>query len=280
MKKIDFHNHPGMGGLSCEQVVCEMDKSCIDKICLLSVEANAYDNGWSHAFPFSECLEYYEKFPERFILGYAPDPRQPEAITKLKDAVKNYGVKICGEVKIRMMYDNRDAIDMFRFCGENGLPVILHFDNVGANPLEPGLPRPHLWHGGDIDTLQRVLELCPETVFFGHAPGFWTHISNDNKGQTEAYPTGEVIPGGKVEKFLEKYPNLYCDCSAGSCLVALKRSPEYTKKLMLAFPDRFVFGRDCYDDDLSRFIDSLGLPQKNLSMFYHENAERLIGKVL
>lgn len=277
MKKIDFHNHPGMGGATCEQVVEKMSASGIDKICLLSVEGTAMDNGRSRDFPFCKCTEYYEKYPDKFVLGYCPDPRVPGAIEQLDEAVKQYGIKICGEIKFRMMYDNVDAIDLYRYCGERGLPVILHFDLASANPMAPENPRPHIWHGGDIDTLERILKLCPETVFFGHAPGFWVHISNDDKGLYNAYPTDELVRGGRVEQLLEKYSNLYCDCSAGSCLVALKRSPEYTKELMMKYPERFVFGRDNYGDDLSEFIDSLGLPEKNLSMFYHENAERLVG---
>ena len=113
-------------------------------------------------------------------------------------------VQICGEVKLRMMYDNPDAIALFRFCGEMGLPVTLHFDNYGAQQTGKEFPRRSWWYGGDIDTLERLLKLCPETNFLGHAPGFWCHISADDLGYTQAYPKAPVVPGGRIEQLLEK----------------------------------------------------------------------------
>jgi predicted TIM-barrel fold metal-dependent hydrolase len=224
---------------------------------------------------FRLCWEYKQKAPDRFILGYAPDPRKADAVQRMRAAIANYNVQICGEVKLRMMYDNPDAIDLFRFCGENGLPVTLHFDNAGAQKTGREFPRRSWWYGGDIDTLERVLKLCPETNFLGHAPGFWCHISNDNLGETIAYPTGPVIPGGRIEQLLEKYGNLYCDMSAGSCLTALSRDPEYTKKLILAHPEKFIFARDYYDSRMYNFIESLALPDDIREKVYHANAERI-----
>ena len=174
-----------------------------------------------------------------------------------------------------MMYDNPDAIALFRFCGEMGLPVTLHFDNYGAQMTGREFPRRSWWYGGDIDTLERVLKLCPETNFLGHAPGFWCHISADDLGSSQAYPKGPVVPGGRIEQLLEKYPNLYCDCSAGSCLNALKRDPAYTRALMLAHPDKFIYARDYFDNELAQFIDTLELPEALLEQFYHGNAERI-----
>ena len=34
-------------------------------------------------------------------------------------------VRVYGELKLRMMYNNPDAIRMFRLCGKKGLPVRL-----------------------------------------------------------------------------------------------------------------------------------------------------------
>jgi len=175
-----------------------------------------------------------------------------------------------------MMYDNPDAIDLYRFCGEQGIPVTMHFDNAPAQLTGREFPRRHWWYGGDIDTLERVLKLCPETNFLGHAPGFWCHISGDDRGYTEAYPTGPVLPGGKVEKLLETYPNLYCDCSAGSCLRAFMRDETYTRKLIMTYPDRFLFARDYLDNRLYTFLETLELPDPVRKLLYHGNAERLV----
>lgn len=288
MFKTDAHSHPDFNGMSFKKYIKNMDEAGIDKACLLSWE-NPWDENYmsgmaacpsplcdSVPVPFERCLDYFEKAPERFILGYCPDPRKADAIAKMKSAVDTYGVQMCGEVKFRMMYDNPDAVDLFRFCGENGLPVTLHIDNADAHRAHPASYRKHYWYGGDIYTLDRLLSLCPETNFLGHAPGFWGCISDDDDWKTIGYPTGPVVRGGLVEQLLEKHANLYCDCSADSACDALSRDKEYTKELMLKFPDRFIFARDGFGNNLSSLIDSLGLPQNITEGFYHKNIEALL----
>ncbi len=289
---IDAHNHADWHGHDLKAFIQNMDECHIDKTWILTWETPIPDwNGFhvtdgaifrrsmeeSVAVPFERCLFYKEQCPDRFILGYAPDPRRPEAISALKAAVNIYGVQVCGEIKFRMMYDNPDAIDLFRFCGDAGLPVTLHFDYVEAT-RDREFPRRSWWYGGGIDTLERMLILCPKTNFLGHAPGFWGHISNDDLAQTQSYPKGPVIPGGKIEQLLEKYPNLYCDMSAGSALNALTRDLDYTYKLVCRFPERFVYARDYFDNDLQPVLNGLNLPADVKELVYHGNAERLIKK--
>ena len=79
--------------------------------------------------------------------------------------------------------------------------------------------------------LGRVLQACPETIFLGHAPGFWIHISNDEHCLKEDYPpeNAKVAEPGRIPALLRKYPNLYCDISAGSGCRALSRDPDHAK---------------------------------------------------
>ena len=173
-----------------------------------------------------------------------------------------------------MMYDNPDALRLFRAAGEMGLPVLLHFDyeyDTGRR-----FPRPSWWYGGGIDCLERVLIACPETNFIGHAPGFWAHISRDDKYKTEAYPSGPVIPGGEIERLLEKYPNLYCDISANSGLRALLRDTAYTVSFLTRFRKRVLYGRDYYYNDHQQLLSSLALEKEILEDIYFKNALRLI----
>ena len=290
MYKIDAHNHPDYIYMNYEKYIEDMDKVGIDKVCLLAWEAPTIENDAVDyikatptpindqiTIPFERCLSYYEKAPDRFILGYAPDPRKPFAVQKMQSAIDTYGVKICGEVKFRMLYDNPDAIDLFNYCGERGVLVILHLDIPGAQPGREGSQWPHFWYGGDIFMLERVLQQCPNTNFLGHAPAFWGAISNDDQWRTNNCPQGPVIPGGKIEEFLEKYPNLHCDCSAGSAFKALSRDKEYTKKLMLKHPDRFIYARDNFTTVMYDFYESLDMPEDIKELFYHGNIERLMG---
>lgn len=291
---IDAHNHADWHGHDLNAFLANMDQYGIDKTWILTWESpedeysphyhtvlgsRAVDPGANGSpVPFARCLDYKTRAPERFILGYAPDPRRPNGLSSLKAAVSIYGVQVCGEVKLRMLYDNPDAIDMFRFCGDAGLPVTLHFDYASATTNASGYPRPNWWYGGSIETLEHMLQLCPKTNFLGHAPGFWGHISNDDLMYTTSYPKAPVIPGGKIEYLLEKYPNMYCDMSAGSGCNALSRDLDYTYKLINRFPDRFVYARDYFDNIHQELVEKLNLSQDIKELIYHGNAERLVRK--
>jgi hypothetical protein len=224
--------------------------------------------------PFERCLSYIERAPERFVLGYAPDPRRPDGCDRLAAAVDIYGVRVCGEVKLRMMYDDLDAIRMYRYCGKHGLPVVFHIDyefDTGAR-----YPRPSYWYGGGIEPFERAVAKCPETIFLGHGPGFWAHISGDGKFDKEMYPSGPVSPGGRLPEMMRRYPNLYCDLSAGSGRGALERDRAFAVDFLSEFADRVLYARDCFDNKHQELLDSLGLPEDVLNRIYAENALRLV----
>jgi hypothetical protein len=283
---IDAHNHPDWHGHDLKKFLANMDKYNIDRTWLLSWEspADEFDVEYFHvlppgcrsesAIPFSRCLSYIERAPERFVLGYAPDPRRPDSIARLKAAVKIYGCRVCGELKLRMMYDNPDALRMFRYCGEEGLPVTVHIDYEFDNGRN--YPRPNYWYGGGIDAFERAIKACPDTNFLGHAPGFWAHISGDDQYDKTAYPTGKVVPGGKLVSMLREYPNLYCDMSAGSGANAFSRDPEFAKEFILEFQDRILYARDYFDNIHQEFLNSIGLPEDVLAKIYSGNALKLV----
>lgn len=283
--KIDAHNHAFWLHHDYDKTIQNMDEFGIDKTVLLSWECprDEYDpisdnlyNNLEDPGPvdFKYALEFYNKCPERFFLGYAPDPRKPGALQKLKNAVEKYPISLYGELKIRMMLDNFDAVETYRYCGEQGLPVVVHLD-YPINLETPSGPRSNYWYCGDIETLERALKLCPETNFMGHAPGFWAHISNDGQAVTTDYPKGPVVPGGAIERMLEKYPNLYCDISAYSGVSALARDTAYTKNLIMQYPDRFLYARDCFNNSHADLIESLCLPEDVKEKIFSKNFLRI-----
>ena len=283
---IDAHNHPDWGGHNLDRFLQNMTRYNIDRTWLLTWECPAdeynpseYNQGFPPGawgpIPFARVLSYGERAPAKFVLGYAPDPRHPEAIDRLQAAIDVYGVRLYGELKLRMMYDNPDALRMFRFCGEKGLPVTVHIDyefDTGTTKYS----RPNWWYGGGIEAFERAVRACPETVFIGHAPGFWAHVSGDDLFDQEPYPSGEVVPGAKLPEMFRQYPNLYADLSAGSALNALTRDPTFAKGFLLEFQDRLLYGRDCFDNRLQEFLDSVGLPAEVLAKIYAGNALRLV----
>ena len=282
---IDIHNHADYHGYSAEKIVKNMDENGIDVTCLLSWEApkNEFSPATKSAFspfsdmpvPFLRCAEYKSYAPERFLLGFCPDPRDPEAIDRLRAVVELYDISICGELKLRMMYDNPDAIRLYKVCAEYGLPVLMHLDYC-IDSEKNRYPWPNYWYGGGIDALERVLALCPETNFIGHAPGFWSHISKDDQFDKYSYPKGKVIPGGRIEELLNKYPNLYCDISAGSGYNALSRDLDFTRGFIERYQDRILYARDYFDNVHMTLIDSLGLSDSVRGKLYEHNARKIL----
>ena len=282
---IDAHNHPDWCNHDLTKFLANMKQFHIDVTWLLSWEcptdeyAPQYNCrvplvGPGGPIPFARCLSYAERAPGKFILGYAPDPRRPEAIDQLEAAVTLYGVRVCGEVKLRMMYDNPDALRVFRLCGKQKLPVTVHIDYEYDTKVN--YPRPNWWYGGGIEAFERALQACPETIFLGHAPGFWAHISGSNLHLQQAYPEGKVIAGGKLMAMLRQYPNLYCDWSAGSGLNALKRDPGFAREFLDEFQDRVLYARDYFDNLHQEFLASLGLSAAVLGKIYSGNACKLV----
>ena len=287
---IEIHNHSDYHGYNVKRLLDNMDQYGIDISCLLSWEAPAsevdpfikanFSPFSDMPVPFERCVAYRDAAPDRFILGFCPDPRRPDAISRLRAVVDLYDIQICGELKLRMMYDNPDAIRMYRVCAEYGLPVLMHFDYDIPPEYrtcgEAEYPWPNYWYGGGIDVLERVLKLCPETNFIGHAPGFWAHISHDEAYRTTGYPTGKVIPGGRIEQLLEKYPNLYCDISAGSGHTALDRDHENAKRFLTTWQDRVLYARDDFDNSHQEPIENLGLKDEVKRKIYEGNARRIL----
>ena len=285
---IDAHNHPDWHGHDLDRTLKNMDEFGIAATWLLSWECpvSEYDPSYRSVLPgqlfgdqngpipFARCLSYAERAPGRFILGYAPDPRLPDSIDRLKAAADIFDVRVYGELKLRMMYDNPDAIRMYHVCGQKKLPVIVHIDYEFNSSSKQ--PWPNWWYGGGIDAFERAVAKCPDTIFLGHAPGFWAHISGDDRFDKEAYPKGPVIPGGKLVDMLRKYPNLHCDLSAGSGLNSLKRDSSFAVEFIDEFQDRILYARDYFDNAHQEFLNSLGLSKETLDKIYSGNALKIV----
>ncbi|MCY3023749.1 MAG: amidohydrolase family protein [Planctomycetota bacterium] len=280
---IDCHGHVNWYGYDARRVVANMDEHGISVMWLLTWEVppDEVDEGskavlWpgQSELPFRDVAEAVARYPKRFVPFYAPDPRQRGALTRLRSAVKCFGVRGCGELKCRVMLDEPGALELFHYCGEAKLPVIFHMDVP--------LPRrtlgrdPGYWYCCDWENLARALELCRRTVFVGHAPGFWREISGDADASEAPYPEGPVTPGGRLWKYLDRYPNLYCDLSAGSALRALRRNPAIARRFLNTYHTRCLFGRDYFDDALYKFLKSCSLRPRSWDCITRANALRLV----
>lgn len=289
---IDSHQHVFWHRKNDADLIADMDEHHIDKAWLLSWEipvdqdapiyhavlnpAHMRENGTHAGIPLSDLLIARDRYPDRFILGYCPNPLAGNAPGLFEAAYDMYGVRVCGEWKFRIAFDDPRCINLFRTAGILGCPVVLHLDvpylkNDKGESVYQGN-----WYGGAIDSLKRALDACPQTNFIGHAPGFWREISADADNDTSLYPTGKVIQEGKVTKLLREYPNLYADLSAGSGLKALSRDPEHAVQFMTEFSHRLLYARDYYGGELQAFLNTVKLPDDVRQRIMCDNALGLI----
>ncbi len=288
---IDTHQHVFWHGRDDRGLIADMDEHGIDCAWLLTWEiapgeddvqyhgvlnpVHRRDDGTHRGIPLEDLLRARDAFPGRFVLGYCPHPlaRSPEKL--LEAAVEMYGIRVCGEWKCRLPFDDPRCLELFRAAGAMNLPVVLHLD-VPYLPDAEGKPvyQPN-WYGGTVHNLERALQACPETVFMGHAPGFWREISGDADASPDVYPDGPVVPGGRLYRLFEAYPNLRADLSAASALRALARDHRHAIDFLVRFRERLFFGRDYYGGDLNAFLQGLELDRETVACLFHRNAERL-----
>ena len=289
---IDSHQHVFWQDRDDAGLVADLDENGIQSAWLLSWEiarwedAGAYheslnplhgrDDGTHAGIPLSDLLQARAHYPDRFIVGYCPHPAIGNAPALLKSAARIHGVRVCGEWKFRMLFDDPRCLELFRVAGRLGLPVVLHLD-VPYLPDAQGRPvyQPN-WYGGTVENLERALKACPETNFIGHAPGFWREISGDAELDGRAYPSTPIAPGGRLRPLFDSHPNLYADLSAGSGLGALRRDPEHALDFLNTYRDRLLFGRDIYGGALQAFLAGLDLPAETRDAIYQGNASKLI----
>ncbi len=281
---IDAHNHPRWIGHDGARIIQDMDAAGIEKAWLLSWEIPEREidpvyygklNPTGVGISFRDVIDVAERYPDRFIPGTTTDPRDPHAFQKLKAAIDLFGVRVFGEFKLRLRYDDSDAIRLFQYCGELGLPVVYHLDVTFPRH---GVPSDwQWWYGGGIENMEAPLRLCPHTQFQGHGPGFWREISGDADQDAVTYPKDKPIVGrGRILEYLDKYPNFNCDLSGGSGFTALSRDRGFTRKLLIDYQDRMFFGRDEFNNKMYDLLVSLDLPDAVLAKILAGNALRLV----
>ncbi len=289
---VDSHQHAFWHYRDDAGLIRDMDEGGINYAWLLTWELTATESaphyfhmlnprhvnadGTHRGIPLDDLVIARDRYPDRFVLGFCPHPLVGDAPNRLRAAAGIYGVRICGEWKFRIPFDDPRSINLFRTAGELGMPVVLHLD-IPYYASEEGGPRydPH-WFGGTVDNLERALKACPETTFIGHAPGFWREISADAASASDSYPEGPVVAPGRVQQLFDRYENLYADLSAGSALKALSRDPGHAKQFLEAYHTRLLFARDYYGHDLDQFLTGLNLSPDAEAAIYYGNAEKLV----
>ncbi len=291
--RIDSHQHVFWHGRDDAGLVADLEANHIDFAWLLSWDVLPADDDPAHhavlnpvniradgthcGVPLGDLLLCRSRYPDRFLIGYCPHPLRRSAPDLLEAAHDIHGARVCGEWKFRVLFDDPRCVELFRRAGRLGMPVVLHLD-IPWMPDGSGSPvyQP-LWYGGTVENLERSLRSCPDTVFIGHAPGFWREISGEAAAAPSLYPPGPIGRPGRLQRLLDTYPNLSADLSAQSGLNALRRDPAHAKDFLVRYQDRLLFGRDIYGSELGDFLDGLGLAPGVAEKVYWRNAQALAG---
>lgn len=187
-----------------------------------------------------ECMDICKADPNHYAWMCNPEPVDPDTVYETLRKYKEQGAVGVGELTCNLPLTDPALQALFEAAGKLGLPITLHMSPaVGCSygvVDEPGLP-----------LLEQCLKSFPQTIFVGHSACFWCEISGDAptdaKGRN-GYPSGPVVPGGRIEELLSKYPNLYCDLSATSGGQAITRDEAYGLAFLERFADRMLFATD------------------------------------
>lgn len=234
---IDTHCHLGRlrhndPGLTPETLLRRMDENGIDRAVVLAVEN---PEELDYYVPTTAVLEWCGQHPGRLIPFCACDPRHrypgqfdpyPVLAEYAAAGCRGFGENLCG-----LPIDDPMQRRVYDACARLGLPVLLHIDHH-INRDAPGLPG-----------LERLLRDYPTITFIGHAQFFWREISAEVDASV-AYPKGKVVPGGRLDELLTRYPNLLADLSAGSGHNAISRDPEFGLAFLERHRDKLMFATD------------------------------------
>jgi predicted TIM-barrel fold metal-dependent hydrolase len=311
---IDMHNHLGGGKafLMPERVkhyLTEMNEAGVRTVVNL-------DGGWDdHLKETLAALD--EAHPGRFLTfanvnfqGIDDEDWSRRETQRLEAGFKAgaKGLKFYKQIGLRYRYkdgrfvsiDDPKLEPIWELCAKYKRPVVIHVADPAAffTPLDRFNERWHelnanpgwLFYGKDfpkrqvlLDQLHRVIAKHPKTTFVN------THFGNNAEDLAS------------VADKLDKYPNMFVDIDAR--ISELGRQPYTTRKFILKYRDRVMFGtdtppkRDAYrvyyrfletDDE---YFDSspshhrqgfwniygIYLPRDVLEKVYHKNVERVFG---
>ena len=285
---IDVHTHLGRWGQRQEAEMTEgellrrMDELEIEQAVILPLGMTP--ECFMLPFDTEDVLAVHRRHPGRIIPFCNLDPRSghsPEADFRwILAEWKEAGVRGLGELTANLPFDDPLCQNLYRQCGEVGLPIIFHLAVAVRYGLygvadEMGMPR-----------LERMLQEHPQTIFVGHAMAFWAEIAGNVSEETRGgYPPGPVAGPGRTPELLARYPNLYGDLSAGSGFNAISRDPEFGYRFLEEHQDKLLFGTDiCHVGQEVEIVPWLRqareegrISERCFAKIARENAVKLLG---
>lgn len=297
VKKIDIHAHavafpeyypphkpgdPDLRWVDARQLLGLYDRLGIETGVLLPLVS---PEGQTAPMTSEACKYLADKYPDRFDWFCCVDPRAfPNTddgdLAMLINHYKSLGAKGVGEITALLDADDPKLRNLFAACAACDMPAIIHISHTYEKGYgiydDLGLPR-----------IERLLADFPDLKLIGHSTVFWTEISGDVTEQTRfSYPNTPIAEGGRIVELMRRYPNLYCDISAGSGHNAMMRDPAFTARFFEEFSDRILYGCDIcmptnahpfpFADFLEKMVADGKLSEETYRKLVRENAIRIL----
>ena len=273
MPYIDIHTHIGSGfvgaePLSPESLLRKMDECDIEKAVLLPLESPEAADLYATT---RDAIAAHKHYPDRLVPFCCVDPRSGAALSKEKlgKVLAEYRDEGCagfGEHKPGARFDHPGSMNIYAVCDEFGWPLLYH--RSGAINADDDR----------FSAFEELVRTFPNVSFIGHAC-WWNFISADPE-VAKGYPTGKVIPGGRIDYFFETYPNVYGDLSAHSGYNALSRDVEFARGFVERNKQRLLFGTDYLtpgqETPIVDFLRNFGMSRDAFEAISEGNARRLL----
>ena len=238
---IDIHQHLGYSGRSDEVLLAHQRAMGVTKTILLAagrpVDTASTHNGVANGLQ-AQCLgnqfccRFAKAHPNHYLFAACEVPDLPDAAEEIEKYLKRGGVAIA-ELKFGVECDSPEMQRLYEVAADYRVPVLMHWQDKMYN------------YG--FERFYTMLEKYPRTTFIGHAQTWWANIDKNYKDQSVLYPTGKVTPGGMTDRYLNDYPNMYGDLSAGSGLNAFTRDEDHAREFIQRHQDKLLYGSDCND---------------------------------
>jgi Predicted metal-dependent hydrolase of the TIM-barrel fold len=247
---IDVHSHDNVD-TDVDKLVALMDELGVEKRIILSYSTGAR---------FDSIADKYSRYKDRFDIwcgfdytGYDKPGWQKHAVEELERCHKK-GAKGVGELGDKglgefyshptpgwgMHIDDPQLKPLLEKCAELKMPINVHVAEdewmyLPADSTNDGLMNSAKWkidltkkgilnHDQLINTLENAVKNNPKTTFIA------CHLANCCADMS------------KLERLLDKYPNLYADLAAR--FGEFSPVPRYAAKFMEKYQDRLLYGID------------------------------------
>jgi predicted TIM-barrel fold metal-dependent hydrolase len=239
---IDIHQHVNYSGRSNEVLLAHQQAMGITRTILLPagrpVQSDATHDGLSNGLQADcagneDCYQFAKARSDSYSFGANEVPDLPEATREIEKYLK-LGAVVVAEQKFGVECDSAAMERIYDLAADCKVPVLMHWQVKMYN------------YG--FDRFYKILEKHPRTIFVGHAQTWWANIDrNYVDAPSNLYPKGPVTSGGRTDRYLSDYPNMYGDLSAGSGLNALTRDEGHAREFLKRHQDKLIYGSDCND---------------------------------